>query len=236
MSKTKRAKQKEATNAKNKQTKKKKQTKQKKRKKMIIALRKKRFEQKQALIREVATLARSGENTRAPASARNAPLVPVTEQIVQEIKNLYPTDPEPPAPAQALVSNLFLSEVAELISTTLRSEPGPHGMRAEHWYDFGSLAGHSDLFVQVVAHTAAAAVYHAVPQYLTKPTGGHRQLLVMPFLRRLARKSVMAAKKESVAKCAGPSQHGVATRWIKHDDQNHSIPRGSWSLSSRCCS
>ena len=38
------------------------------------------------------------------------------------------------------------------------SEPGPLGMRAEHWYNFGSLAGNSNLFVQVVAHKAAAAV------------------------------------------------------------------------------
>ena len=36
-----------------------------------------------------------------------------------------------------------------------------------------------------------------------KPTGGYRPLL------RLALKSVMAAKKESVAKCAGPLQYGV---------------------------
>ena len=34
---------------------------------------------------------------------------------------------------------------------------------------------------------------------------------MMPFLRRLALKSVMAAKKESVAKCAGPLQYGVST-------------------------
>ena len=45
--------------------------------------------------------------------------------------------------------------------TTLRkmprlSEPGPLGMRAEHWYDFGSLAGNSYLFVQLVAHIVAA--------------------------------------------------------------------------------
>ena len=32
---------------------------------------------------------------------------------------------------------------------------------------------------------------------------------MMSFLRRLALKSVMAAKKESVAKCAGPLQYGV---------------------------
>ena len=74
-------------------------------------------EQKHARIRKGATHARSGEKGRALAAARNAPPVPVTEQIVQEIKSLYPTDPEPPA-------------ANGLISTTLRkmprlSEPGP---------------------------------------------------------------------------------------------------------------
>ena len=107
---------------------------------------------------------------RALAAARNAPPVPVTEQIVQEIKSLYPADPEPPAPVSAPVSALFLSEVAEHVPTTLRkmprlSEPGPLGMHAEHWYDFGSLAGNSDLFVQVIAHKAAAAVPSSVSQY-----------------------------------------------------------------------
>ena len=163
-----------------------------------------------------------GEKGRALAAARNAPPVPVTEQIVQEIKSLYPAVPEPPAPASAPISALFLSEVAEHVPTTLRkmpglSEPGPLGMRAEHWYDFGSLAGNSDLFVQVIAHTAAAAVPSSVEQYLkagqitplAKPTGGHRPLLMMSFLRRLALKSVMAAKKESVVKCAGSLQYGV---------------------------
>ena len=121
---------------------------------------------------------------RALAAARNAPPVPVTEQIVQEIQSLYPADPEPPAPVSAPVSALFLSEVAEHVPTTLRkmprlSEPGPLGMRAEHWYDFGSLAGNSYLFVQLVAHIAAASVPHSVLQYLmagqitplAKPTG-----------------------------------------------------------------
>ena len=89
-------------------------------------------------------------------------------------ESLYPADPEPPAPAQAFVSGLFISDVAEHIPTTLRkmprlSEPGPLGMRAEHWYDFRSLAENSDLFVQVVAHKAEAAIPHSVLQYL-KPT------------------------------------------------------------------
>ena len=41
---------------------------------------------------------------------------------------------------------------------------------------------------------------------LAQSTGGHRPLLM---IRRLALKSVMAAKKESVARCAGPLQCGV---------------------------
>ena len=179
-------------------------------------------QQTQSRIRKVATLAGAGEKGRALAAARNAPPVPVTEQIVQEIKSLYPVDPEPPAPISDPISALFLSEVAEQVPSTLRkmprlSEPGPLGMRAEHWYDFGSLAGNSDLLVQVVAHIAAATVPNSVLQYLragqitplAKPTSGHRPLLMMSFLRRLALKSVMAAKKESVAKCAGPFQYGV---------------------------
>ena len=172
----------------------------------------------QSRVRKVATLARTDEKGRALAAARNAPAVPVTEPIVQEIKSLYPADPEPPAP----VSALFLSEVAWHVPITLRkmprlSEPGPLGMRAEHRYDFGSLAGDSDLFVQVLAHIAAGAVPNSVLQYLkagqitplAKRTGGHRPLLMMSFLRRRALKSVMVAKKESVAKCAGPLQYGV---------------------------
>ena len=97
-------------------------------------------QQIQSRIRKVATLARTGEKGRALAAARNAPPVPVTEETGQEIKSLYPADPEPPAPVQAPVSALFSSEVAEHVPTTLRkmprlSEPGPLGMRAAHWYD-----------------------------------------------------------------------------------------------------
>ena len=54
-------------------------------------------QQMQSRVRKVATLARTDEKGRALAAARNAPPVPVTEQIVQEIKSLYPTDPEPPS-------------------------------------------------------------------------------------------------------------------------------------------
>ena len=159
----------------------------------------------QSRVRIVATLARTGEQGRALAAARNAPPVP-TEPIVQEIKSLHPADPEPPAPVEAPVSALFLSEVAG----------AHHHHISQNWYDFGSLAGNSDMFVQVVAHIAAA-VPNSVLRYikagqitpLAKPTGGHRPLLMMSFLCRLALKSVLAAKKESVAKCAGPLQYGV---------------------------
>ena len=69
----------------------------------------------------------------------------------------------------------------------------------------------------MVAHIAAPAVLLSVLQHLkagqitplAKPTGG-RPLLMMSFLRRLSLKSVVAATKESVAKCAGPLQYRVA--------------------------
>ena len=47
-------------------------------------------QQMQSSVRKVATVARTGENGRALAAARNAPPAPVTEEIVQEIKSLYP--------------------------------------------------------------------------------------------------------------------------------------------------
>ena len=80
-------------------------------------------QQTQSRIRKVATLARAGEKGRALAAARNAPPVPVTEQMVQEIESLYPVDPEPPAPIPDPISALFLSEVAEQVPTTLRKMP-----------------------------------------------------------------------------------------------------------------
>ena len=190
-------------------------------------------QQMQSRIRKVATLARTGEKGRALAAVRNAPPVPVTEKkfkrsraSVLRTQNhglLSKPQCQPCSPASAPISALFLFEVAEHVPITLRkmprlSEPGPLGMRAEHWYDFGSLAGNNDLFVQVVAHiAAAAAIPNSVLQYLkagqitplAKPIGGHRPLPMMSFLRRHALKSVMAAKKESVDKRAGPLQYGV---------------------------
>ena len=73
---------------------------------------------KQSRIRKEATQARSGEKGRVLGTARSAPPELVTEQVVQEIKSLHPADPEPPAPAQALVSNLFLPEVASSQNAT----------------------------------------------------------------------------------------------------------------------
>ena len=142
-------------------------------------------EQTEARVRKVATLARAGEKGRALATARNAPPVHATRDIVKRMPRL--------------------------------SELGPLGMRAEHWYDFGSQAGESDLFARIIAHIATATIPDAVLQYLragqvtplAKPTGGHKPQLMMSFLRRLALKAVIAAKKSSVMDAAGPLQHSV---------------------------
>ena len=169
---------------------------------------------------------------RALAAARNTPPVPVTEQIVQEIKSLYPADPEPPAPVSAPVSALFLSEVAEHVPTTLRkmprlSEPGPLGMHAEHWYDFGSLAGNSDLFVQVIAHKTAAAVPSSVSQYLK--AGQITPTTPYDVISPQTCAEISDGSKERIS---GQVRGTIAvrcwkTRLGKHNDQNHPIPCGS---------
>ena len=96
-------------------------------------------EQTETRIRKVATLARAGEKGRALAAARNAPPVPVTQDIVQEITSLYTVDPDPAIPLNNQVTHMFLFDIADHILSTLKrmprlSEPGPLGMRAEHWY------------------------------------------------------------------------------------------------------
>ena len=182
-------------------------------------------EETETRIRKVATLAGAGEKGRALAAARNAPRVPVTGDIVQEITRLYPVDPDPAIPLKNQLTHIFLFDIADHILPTLKrmprlSEPGPLGMRAEHWYDFGTQAGDINVFSLVMAHIATATLPDAVLQYLragqvtplAKPTGGHRPLLMMSFLRRLALKAVTAARHESVIQAAGALQHGWDAR------------------------
>ena len=91
-------------------------------------------EQTETRIRKVATLARVGEKGRALAAARNDPPVPVTRDIVQEIKGLYPVDPDPAVPLNNQITHIFVFQIAEFIPLTLKrmprlSEPGPHACR-----------------------------------------------------------------------------------------------------------
>ena len=197
-------------------------------------------QQMQTRVRNVATLARTGEKGRALAAARNAPSVPVTEQIVHEIKSLYPADPELPAPVQAPVSALFLSEMTEHVPITLRkmprlSEPRPLGMRAEHWYDFGSLAGDSDLFVQIIAHIAAAAVPNSVLQYLKAgqitplaKTDKRPQTTPHDVFSPQTCAQISNGSKERIngQVCGTLAVRCWKTRRSKHDDQDHPSPRG----------
>ena len=193
-------------------------------------------QQKQSRVRKVATLARTGEKGRALAAARNAP-VPVTEQTVQEIKSLYPTDPEPPGSRTGLWCQTCSCQRSQNSSPPLFAECQDSASLdllacvLSVWYDFGSLAGNNNLFVQVVAHVAAAPVPHSVPQYvkagqitpLAKPTSGHRPLLMMSLLRRLG---TQISQWQRTRECSGEMCGTFAvrcwtTRRSKHDDQNH---------------
>ena len=76
------------------------------------------------------------------------------------------------------------------------------------------------MFSLVMAHIATATIPDAVLQYLragqvtplAKPTDGHRPLLMVSFLRRLALKAVIAAKQSSVIEAVGALQHGVGCK------------------------
>ena len=143
--------------------------------------RKSAAEQKQCRVRKVATLAESGERGRALAAARNAPPVPVTQQICARDQKPLSCRSEPccrctdPHVEPLLVPSCRADSKHTLRRMPRLSEPGPLGMRAEHWYDFGEQAGDSNLFVQIVAHIAAAAVPHSVLPYLrAHPSQTHR--------------------------------------------------------------
>ena len=72
-------------------------------------------EQTETRIRKVATLASAGEKCRALAAARNAPPVPVTRDIVQEIKGLYPVDSDPAVPLNNQITHICIFQIAEFI-------------------------------------------------------------------------------------------------------------------------
>ena len=161
----------------------------------------------------------SSSGTKRPASPSHPGHSPGDQ------KPLPRADPDPATPLSNQVTNIFIFDIADYIPHTLKrmprlSEPGPLGMRAEHWYDFGTLAGDIVVFSLVMAHIATATLPDAVLQYLragqvtplVKPTGGNRPLLMMSFLRRLALKAVIAAKQKSVIEAAGTLQHGVGCK------------------------
>ena len=191
-------------------------------------------EKTETRVRKVATLARAGEKGRALAAARNAPPVPVTRDIVQERLTLtqrshqrleshnLQTHNTKQTNSQLVCLSLSLSQLRSWTSSRSPSNECHDSanldpLRAEHWYDFGTQAGDSGLFARIIAHITTATILDAVLQYLragqvtplAKPTGGHRPLLMMSFLRRLALKAVIAAKKTLVIDAAGPLQHGV---------------------------
>ena len=203
-------------------------------------------EQTQSRIRKVATLARSGEKGRALAAARNAPPVQVTKDIVQEITSLYPVDPDPAVPSTTRVSQAFTAEITEQIPITLKrmprlGEPGPLGMRAEHWYDFGTQAGDSDLYAQIIAHIATATIPGAVLQYLragqvtplAKPTRGTPTSPHDVFLTTTCTQGSHRCQ-EPLSYCSSwttTTRRGLQ-RWSQQDDQIHTVYCGSKPIPS----
>ena len=143
------------------------------------------------------------------------------------------------------VSNLFLSQVAELIPSTLRrmprlSEPGPLGMRAEHWYDFGEQDGDSNLSVQVVAHIGSCCsspfcvtVPQIWPSDAARQTHWWTQTAPHDVFSPQAGPPVSHGGQKGIGECAGPLQYGVGRldgantmiktiQYLTEDDSNSS--------------
>ena len=180
-------------------------------------------QQKQSRVRKVATLARAGEKKDGPwqlqethhqsqSQSRLFKRSRVSTRQTQNPQLLHRPSCETYSCQKSLSTSLPPSAKCHDSANLDRSACARNiGMTWALWQE------NSNLFVQVVAHIAAASVPHSVLQYLkagqitqlAKPTGGHRPLLMMSFLRRLALKSVMRARKESVATCAGLLQTGV---------------------------
>ena len=192
--------------------------------------------------RKVATLVRAGERGRALAAARHADPVPLTPAVFRELQALYPVDPDPAARITSTpISNATHHAIQAQVARTLKrmprlSEPGPLGMRAEHWYDYGKDTGDASLLARAVAQLAIGDVPPEVLYFfrcgqivpLPKPKGGHRPLLLTEFLRRLALKALMAVKRQSVTTAVGDLQCGVgakdgASRMIKTIQQRAEV-------------
>ena len=160
-------------------------------------------ERRNAKVKMVSTLARAGERGRALAATSQTPPQRFTKEILKEIRQMYPSDPDPAMPITGVtISALFQNQIATQVPSTLKrmprlSEPGPLGMRAEHWFSFSTQVGEMDVFSKVIAQLATGNVPSQVLMYfrsgqvtpLAKPTGGHRQLLITSYLRRLALKA-----------------------------------------------
>ena len=184
------------------------------------------------------------------AAARNAPPVQVTDQIVQEIKSLYPIDPRTSQLLRRPSCQAYSCQKWPSSSpTTLRkmprlSEPGPLGMRAEHWYDFGALAGRQQpVCASSCTHCSSRcpALSSAVPQIWSgdTPRQTHRGTSTTPHdvLPPQTCSQVSHGSQEGIScqMCWTPTVWSGTTRWCKHDDQDHSISCGGGSHSSPCC-
>lgn len=143
------------------------------------------------------------ERGRALAATSQTPPEIFTKEVLKEIRQMYPSDPDPAVPntgvtISARFHNLIVTQVPDTLKRMPRlSEPGPLGMRAEHWFSFSTQVGEMVVFSKVVAHLATGTVPSQVLMYfrsgqvtpLAKPTGGHRPRLLTSFLRRLALKA-----------------------------------------------
>ena len=194
-------------------------------------------------------LAAEGELSRACAALVDAPPLPASSAVLEQLVAQHPQAPPPDlgqlGPARpAAVPELSHDAITKAIRSFARaSAPGPSGLRADHLKDTLSTA-HGD---EVIAHLVvlcqllangeapaavaphlAGARLHALP----KKSGGVRPIAVGETLRRLVSKVLCQSVRTDAAQFFWPLQVGVGVsmggeaaihtvrQWIERNSQS----------------
>ena len=152
--------------------------------------------------------------------------MPVTRQVVPEIKSLNPTDPGPCRSCAYTCVEFFLSGVADFVPATLGKD-APDSANLAHsacelntGYDFGQQAGDSNLFVQVVVHVSPFCT--TVPQIWSCHAA--RQTTPHDVLPPQAGSQVSHGGQEGIGgqMCWTPAIRSGTPGWCQHHDQDNS--------------
>ena len=178
--------------------------------------------------KKVKTLARARETGRALRATHDTPRVRVTDDVVKELRALYPqsndTDGDvemAETPYESIdLQSLIASLSKELKRLPRLSTPGPLSMRNEHLVLLATSTEHATDLATMLARLAVGEAPSEVVDFLRggliipheKPDGGIRPLTLANVVRRAALKALIHQRKKENAEAVGHLQYGVARK------------------------